>query len=69
MDRAKRNAPLSRRQRKRNRRLSRVRARIEKVFGTFKRIYGMERVRYVGLLKNGRHKAGENPCWPFIRYP
>jgi len=30
MDRAKRNAPLSRRQRKRNRRLSRVRARIEK---------------------------------------
>jgi len=55
MDRAKRNASLSRRQRKRNRRLSRVRARIEKVFGTLKRIYGMVRVRYVGLLKNRGH--------------
>jgi IS5 family transposase len=55
LDRNKVNRPLSLRQRKRNKRLSKVRSAVERVFGTFKRHYGMGRVRYVGLLRNRAH--------------
>ena len=36
----------------RNDLISRVRARVEKVFGTLKRSYGYSRVRYIGLERN-----------------
>jgi IS5 family transposase len=52
LDRNKINRPLSFKQRKR---LSRVRSAVERVFGTFKRHYGMGRVRYVGLVRNRAH--------------
>jgi IS5 family transposase len=55
MDKAARNNPLSNKQKKRNRRISRVRAGVERSFGTMKRTYGMARVRYVGLIKNRGH--------------
>jgi IS5 family transposase len=34
-------------------RVRRVRARIEKVFGTIKRCYGLRRMRWLGLAKAG----------------
>ena len=55
LDKARINQPLSGKQRKRNKRLSRVRSAVERVFGTFKRHYGMNRVRYVGLMRNRAH--------------
>jgi transposase, IS5 family len=36
-----------------NARVRRVRCRIEKVFGTWKRSYGMRRMRWLGLAKAG----------------
>ena len=36
----------------RNELISRVRSRVEKVFGTLKRTYGYSRVRYIGLERN-----------------
>ena len=51
LDKAHRNRPLSKEQRQRNRGLSRVRGRIEAVFGTLKNTYGMHRMRYLGLTK------------------
>ena len=39
-------------ERRRNARLSEVRAPVEKVFGTLKRSYGYRRVRYLGLDRN-----------------
>ena len=36
----------------RNKLISRVRARVEKVFGTLKRSYGYSRVRYIGIERN-----------------
>jgi IS5 family transposase len=55
LDKARINKPLSLRQKKRNKRFSRVRSAVERVFGTFKRHYGMGRVRYVGLMRNRAH--------------
>jgi IS5 family transposase len=55
MDKARINQPLSRKQRKRNKRFSKVRSAVERVFGTLKSHYGMQRVRYVGLMRNRTH--------------
>ena len=43
---------VSEEDRKRNELISKVRARVEKVFGTLKRTYGYSRVRYIGLERN-----------------
>ncbi len=51
MRRKPRNAELSDAERARNKELSRIRSRIEKVFGTMKRTYGFRRTRYRGLAK------------------
>ena len=40
------------RKKHRNKLISRVRARVEKVFGTLKPSYGYRRVRYTGLERN-----------------
>ena len=37
---------------RRNTLIARVRGRIEGVFGTLKRSYGLQRMRYMGLLRN-----------------
>ena len=43
---------VSERDKERNRLISKVRSRVEKVFGTLKRTYGYSRVRYIGLERN-----------------
>lgn len=50
--RAARNRALTRREVQRNILIGRVRGRIEGVFGTLKRSYGLARMRYMGLARN-----------------
>ena len=52
---ARRNRPLSSRQKRRNRTLSRVRARVERVFGIYSLHLNRARARYVGLMANKIH--------------
>ena len=47
-----RNRPLSDQDRERNRTKSRIRSRVEHVFGVIKNIFGFRKVRYRGLSKN-----------------
>ncbi|HEX8449276.1 MAG TPA: IS5 family transposase [Allosphingosinicella sp.] len=49
---AQKNKPLTPRQRLRNRLIGRIRGRVEGVFGTLKRSYGLGRMRYMGLGRN-----------------
>lgn len=51
-ERGTRSAPLTKRQRMRNRRLSRVRAVVEHPFLVVKRLWGHAKVRYRGIAKN-----------------
>src|SRR5579859_90109 len=51
-ERGTRHRPLSKRQRARNRRLSRVRATVEHPFLVVKRLWGHTKVRYRGIRKN-----------------
>ena len=43
---------LTARQRTRNRRIAKIRCRVETVFAIFKKHMGYRRVRYIGLMKN-----------------
>ncbi|AEH44989.1 transposase IS4 family protein [Thermodesulfatator indicus DSM 15286] len=52
---ARRNRPLSARQKKRNRIFSRIRAKVERVFGIFSLHLQREKARYVGLFANEIH--------------
>ncbi len=52
---ARRNRPLTDWERTWNRYLSRIRAPVERVFGTRKRRYGFRRARYRGLARNRNH--------------
>jgi len=54
LDRAKRNNPLSPRQKKRNKQKSRVRCNVERFFAVIKDRYEAK-VRYIGLKKNKEH--------------
>lgn len=47
--------PLTQKQREKNKRLSRIRAPIERVFAVIKKHYGFWKVRYFGLEKNTAH--------------
>lgn len=49
---AQKNKPLTPRQHRRNRLIGRIRGRIEGVFGTLKRSYGLARMRYMSLSRN-----------------
>lgn len=49
---AQKNHPLTGRQHRRNKLIGRIRGRIEGVFGTLKRSYGLARMRYMGLVRN-----------------
>ena len=51
-ERGRKNAPLTKRQRLRNRRLSKVRAIVEHPFLVVKRLWGHAKVRYRGIAKN-----------------
>jgi transposase, IS5 family len=51
-ERGTRHRPLTKRQRARNRRLSRVRATVEHPFLVVKRLWGHTKVRYRGIAKN-----------------
>lgn len=55
LSKARRNRPLSSKQKRRNRKLSRVRAKVEKVFGIFSLHLQREKARYVGLFANEIH--------------
>ena len=50
--RAQKNRPLTARQHLRNRLIGHIRGRVEGVFGTLKRSFGMARMRFMGLAKN-----------------
>jgi IS5 family transposase len=54
-EKGRRNHPLSDRQKMKNRTKSKVRAKVEHVFGVIKRVFGFAKVRYRGLDKNA-HK-------------
>jgi transposase, IS5 family len=47
--------PISAQQKKRNKFLSRVRQAVKRVIGTLKCRYGLERCRYLGLVRNYNH--------------
>ena len=49
---AKRNQPLSDRQKHQNRQWSSVRSTVERVFGILKQHYGIAKARYLGLQRN-----------------
>jgi IS5 family transposase len=49
---AKRNQPLSDRQKQQNRQWSSVRSTVERVFGILKQHYGIAKARYLGLQRN-----------------
>lgn len=51
-EKGRRNRPLDQRQKAKNRTKSKVRAKVEHVFGVIKRVFGFAKVRYRGLDKN-----------------
>jgi IS5 family transposase len=51
----RRNGRIDERIREANRLKSKVRARVEHVFGTIKRVFGFRKVRFRGLFKNRHH--------------
>jgi IS5 family transposase len=55
--------PLSWRQKKRNKLFSRVRRAVERVIGTLKWHYGLERCRYLGLRRNHNHLWLKGICY------
>jgi IS5 family transposase len=63
ISRAWRGHPLSERQKKRNKFFSRVRRAVERVIGTLKCRYGLERCRYLGLRRNLNHLWLKGICY------
>jgi IS5 family transposase len=61
--RAWRNRPVTPRQKRRNRFFSRVRGAVERVIGTLKSRYGLERCRYLGLRRNHNHLWLKGICY------
>jgi transposase, IS5 family len=55
--------PISAQQKKRNKFLSRVRRAVERVIGTLKCRYGLERCRYLGRLRNHNHLWLKGMCY------
>ncbi len=63
ISRAWRGHPLSGHQKKRNKCWSRVRRAVERVIGTLKCHYGLERCRYLGLKRNHNHLWLKGICY------
>jgi IS5 family transposase len=55
--------PITEKQKRRNKFYSRVRQSVERVFGTLKRHYGMDRCRYVGGVRNRCHFWLKGMCY------
>lgn len=55
LDKGRRNRPLSKSQKKRNKKKSRVRNAVERPFAHFKNLYAYSRVRYLTLERNNLH--------------
>jgi IS5 family transposase len=55
--------PITEKQKRRNKFYSRVRRAVERVIGTLKRHYGMERCRYVGGVRNRCHFWLKGICY------
>jgi IS5 family transposase len=55
--------PISEKQKRRNKFFSRVRRAVERVIGTWKRRYGLERCRYLGLRRNLNHLWLKGMCY------
>jgi IS5 family transposase len=55
--------PITAQQKRRNKFYSQVRRAVERVFGTLKRHYGMERCRYVGGVRNRCHFWLKGICY------
>lgn len=55
--------PISTQQKKRNKFFSRVRRAVERVIGTLKCRYGLERCRYLGLRRNHNHLWLKGICY------
>ena len=55
LDKARRNQPLSSKQKRRNERLGRIRQAVERTFATLKGRYDLARVRHRGLMRNLSH--------------
>jgi IS5 family transposase len=58
-----RHRPISAQQKKRNKFLSRVRRAVERVIGTLKCRYGLERCRYLGRVRNHNHLWLKGMCY------
>ena len=67
MHRARRNRPLRPWQRWHNRTLAPVRGGIERIFGTWKRSWGLRRMRYRGLQRNQAHLHLVAAAWNLLR--
>jgi IS5 family transposase len=63
ISRAWRRHPLSGHQKKKNKCFSRVRQAVERVIGTLKCRYGLERCRYLGLRRNHNHLWLKGICY------
>jgi IS5 family transposase len=64
---AQKNHPLTARQHQRNRLIGRLRGRIEGVFGSLKRSYGLARMRYMGLARNAAATLITLTAWNLAR--
>ena len=67
MRKATRNNPLSQAEQKINKRISRIRVRVEHVFGRMSQM-GMERVRSIGLKRASAHNHLSNLVYNMDRY-
>lgn len=55
LEKARINQPLTKKQKKKNKRISRIRSRVERIFAVIKKHYGFSKVRYFGLRNNASH--------------
>ena len=55
IEKAHRNCPLSKRQKGKNKKRSKIRSAVERVFAQFKNHYGLQRARYVTIGRNEFH--------------
>ena len=67
MHRARRNRRLRNWQRWHNRALAPIRSGIERIFGTWKRSWGLRRMRYRGLARNQAHLHIVAAAWNLLR--
>lgn len=60
--RGSRHRPLSEREKEKNRRKSRIRSRVEHVFGVMKHVFGWRKVRFKGIYKNLQYAYAVAAC-------